>query len=86
MCKILEPSYHMSFSQKSFAFYIVFNAYFPRQDSYQAADSMKVTLDRIKEDTFNFWAKTFGELMASSIEEKLSGLIERNDLRKLRLN
>ena len=49
-------------------------------------NGLKVTLDRIKEDTFNFWAKTFGKLMASSIEEKLSGLIEKNDLRKLRLN
>ena len=85
MCKILETSRPKSFSQKKFCV-LVFNAYFPRQDSYQAADSMKVTLDRIKEDTFNFWAKTFGKLMASSIEEKLSGLIERNDLRKLRLN
>ena len=63
----------------------MFNAYYARpHDSYHDDDNdLKATLDRALKN--NFWESTLEKLVESAMEEKLSGLIERNDLRKLRL-
>ena len=63
----------------------MFNAYYARpHNSYHAGDNdLKATLDRVLKN--NFWENTLEKLVESAMEEKLSGLIERNDLRKLRL-
>ena len=63
----------------------MFNAYYPRRHGsyHDDENDLKVTLDRVLKN--KFWESTLEKLLESKIEEKLSGLIERNDLRKLRL-